>query len=51
MYGVAETTNAAETALVQGVDLYTEQQHRLPDAFEYNAKWALGKVRMASRCC
>jgi hypothetical protein len=50
-YGVAEATNAAETAFIQGVDLYAEQQHRLPAAFEYNAMWALGKFKVPPYVC
>jgi len=41
-YGVAATMNAAETALIQGTDLYTSQALRLTQAMEYNAYWLQG---------
>ena len=36
-YAVASASNAAETALLQGVDLWSEQAERLATSFEFNA--------------
>jgi len=41
-YGLAACLNAAETAYIQGTDLYTSQAPRLTQAMEYNAKWLQG---------
>lgn len=41
-YGIAGTFDAAETAFLQGVDLYSEQATRLAAALEFNAKYLLG---------
>jgi hypothetical protein len=43
-YGVASTFSAAETALLQGVDLYGEQSKRLAAALEFHADYLLGKA-------
>jgi len=41
-YGLAATLNAAETAYIQGDDLYTPNALRLTQAMEYNAYWLQG---------
>jgi hypothetical protein len=43
-YGFAALFNAAETALIQGVDLYREQSTRLVAGLEQNARyWLAGR--------
>ncbi len=42
-YGLASTLNGAETAYLQGVDLYSEQSDRLPAALEFHAAYLDGK--------
>jgi len=41
-YGIAATMNAAETAYIQGTDLYTLEALRLTQTLEYNSKWLQG---------
>eukprot|EP00026_Physarum_polycephalum_P016360 Phypoly_transcript_17247.p1 GENE.Phypoly_transcript_17247~~Phypoly_transcript_17247.p1 ORF type:complete len:264 (+),score=49.59 Phypoly_transcript_17247:1-792(+) len=41
-YGIESTINAAATAIIQGTDLFTEQQTRLVAALEFNAQWVNG---------
>ena len=41
-YGFAGIVNAAETALIQGIDLYGEQAARLVAGFEFNAQFLDG---------
>jgi hypothetical protein len=43
--------NAAETAYLQGVDLYKQEVARLPEAFEYNSVWALGEAKPPHYIC
>ena len=50
-YSVAATSNAAETALLQGVDLWAEAQERLSVAFEYNAHLLLPGVASPHDLC
>jgi hypothetical protein len=40
--GLAAVFNAAETARIQGVDLYAEQQHRLTTALEFTTTYVNG---------
>ena len=40
-YGLASASYLAETALIQGVDLWGEQQIRMASASEFHAKWIL----------
>ncbi|HET7329464.1 alginate lyase family protein [Dyella sp.] len=42
-YGLAAIINAAETARLQGVDLYDEQRRRITDAMEFNTKFRNGE--------
>jgi hypothetical protein len=42
-YGLAATINAAETAYLQGVDLYGEQKDRLRHAMGFHAKYINGE--------
>jgi len=41
-YGFAAMINAAETALCQGVDLFTEEQGRILPAIDFHANFLLG---------
>jgi len=41
-YGLAAALNAAETAFIQGTDLYTVEGLRLTQGMEYNANWLQG---------
>jgi len=41
-FGIESTLNVAATAIIQGVDLFTEQQTRLVAALEFNAQWVNG---------
>ena len=41
-YGLAAAIHAAETARIQGVDLYAEQAPRLEAALEFHARWLDG---------
>jgi hypothetical protein len=41
-YGLAAMTNAAETARIQGVDLYALESKRLAAAYELHATWLAG---------
>ena len=52
-FSVAASTNAAETALLQGVDLYGEASAdlRLATAFEFNAHLLLPGVKSPSDLC
>jgi hypothetical protein len=49
-YGLAGTLNAAETARIQGIDLYREQAARLTAAMEFNARYLLGAPVPKSVC-
>lgn len=42
-YGVAAIINAAETAKLQGVDLYGEQRERITKAMEFQTQYQNGK--------
>jgi Alginate lyase len=42
-YGLAALTNVAETARVQGIDLYGEESTRLTSAMEFHAQWRNGR--------
>jgi hypothetical protein len=42
--GLASTLNAAETALIQGVNLYSEQKSRLTAAMEFHAGYLNGQA-------
>lgn len=50
-YSVASASNAAETALLQGVDLWGEQAERLATAFEFNARLLLPGTPSPSDLC
>jgi hypothetical protein len=50
-YGTAATSNAAETALLQGVDLWAEEQSRLATAFEFNTHLMLAGVKSPPDLC
>jgi len=41
-YGLAAALNAAETAYIQGTDLYKPNTARFTQALEYNANWLQG---------
>jgi hypothetical protein len=41
-YGIAGIVNAAETALIQGIDLYSEQADRIRNALGFHAKYLNG---------
>jgi hypothetical protein len=43
-YGLAAMTNAAETALIQGVDLYATEAKRITAAYEFHAQYLDGKA-------
>ncbi len=43
-YGFAGIVDTAETALIQGVDLYTEQGPRIVAGLEFNAQFLIGGV-------
>jgi hypothetical protein len=43
-YGLAAMTNAAETARIQGVDLYSAESARLTAAYELHAQYLDGKA-------
>ena len=49
-YGLAAMINAAETALIQDVDLYGEQQARLVAALEFHANYLRGATVPAWLC-
>src|SRR5262249_49026102 len=48
--GFAAMINAAETARIQGVDLYSEQAERIVNGLEYNAQYLDG-VPVPSTLC
>ena len=50
-YSVASASNAAETARLQGVDLWAEAAPRLAAAFEFNAHLLLPGVVSPSDLC
>lgn len=50
-YGVAATMSIAETARIQGVDLFAEQSTRLAAALEFNANLLLKGVTPPSYLC
>jgi hypothetical protein len=43
-YGLAAMTNAAETARIQGVDLYALESSRITAAYEFHAQYLDGKA-------
>jgi len=43
-YGIAATINIAETARIQGVDLYSSEKPRLEAALEFHAYYLLGNT-------
>jgi hypothetical protein len=49
-YGLAGALDAAETAHIQGTDLYKEAKDRLTAALEFNAYYLLGNLVPASVC-
>jgi hypothetical protein len=49
-YGIAGTLDAAETARIQGVDLYSEQTQRLTAAMEFNSRYLLEQPVPESVC-
>lgn len=49
-YGFAGILNAAETALIQGVDLYAEESARLEAMLEFHAKYLNGAAVPSSLC-
>jgi hypothetical protein len=49
-YGLAAMINAAETARIQGVDLYGEQKSRLVAGLEYHAAFLDGDAVPANLC-
>jgi hypothetical protein len=49
-YGLASINTAAETALLQGIDLYGEQAKRIVAGMEFHAEYILGKAAPASLC-
>lgn len=50
-YSVAASSNAAETALLQGVDLWGEEKVRLATSFDFNAQLMLAGVKSPSDLC
>ena len=50
-YGVAATSNAAATALLQGVNLWAEEELRLATAFDFNARLMLPGVQSPKDLC
>jgi rhamnogalacturonyl hydrolase YesR len=49
-YSIAGTLDAAETARIQGIDLYREQAPRLTAAMEFNSRYLLGQPAPISVC-
>jgi hypothetical protein len=43
-YGLAAIINAAETARIQGIDLFSEQEERIRNALGFHAKYLLGEA-------
>lgn len=50
-YSVAAASNAAETALLQGVDLWGAEEARLATAFDFNARLMLTGVKSPPDLC
>lgn len=50
-YSVAATSNAAETALLQGVDLWSPAAERLATAFDFQARLLLPGVKSPPTLC
>lgn len=50
-YAVSSASNAAETALLQGVDLWGEQSERLATSFEFNAALLLAGAPSPKDLC
>jgi hypothetical protein len=50
-YSVAAASNAAETALLQGEDLWAAEQERLATAFDFNARLMLAGVASPADLC
>jgi hypothetical protein len=49
-YGLAAIINAAETARIQGVNLYTEEAERITKAMEFHARFQNGGPAPSSSC-
>ncbi len=49
-YSIAATMNAAETARIQGVDLYGSEKPRLEATLEFHARYLLGNPVPSSVC-
>lgn len=49
-YSIAGTLDAAETARIQGIDLFREQAPRLTAAMEFNSRYLLGQPAPVSVC-
>jgi uncharacterized membrane protein len=49
-YGIAGTLNAAETARIQGTDLFSEQTNRLTAALEFNSYYLSGNPVPTAVC-
>lgn len=49
-YGLASINTAAETALLQGLDLYGEEARRIVAGMEFHAEYLLGKAVPANLC-
>jgi hypothetical protein len=47
--GMASAMYTAETAHIQGVDLWAEEQARLTAAMEFHSRWILTKARECTR--
>lgn len=50
-YSVAAASNAAETALLQGADLWGAEEERLATAFDFNARLMLAGVKSPPDLC
>ncbi len=49
-YGFAGIINAAETSLIQGIDLYAEEDERLRAMLEFHARYLNGASVPGSLC-
>jgi hypothetical protein len=50
-YGFAAITNAAETARIQGIDLYSLESTRLAAGYEFHAKYLNGSTANSTAVC
>jgi hypothetical protein len=50
-YGLAAMTNAAETARIQGVNLYAQEMKRITTAYELHAQYLSGMVTPPTTIC